>query len=100
MRLNQIKSIVLNAYECNSYQVVEIYVNNSQIHKSKIFYGYGDQYTYYALEWLKKYLFSEYVNKNKINNCSSFWHLRDTLNIVTLDFKCYTNNTTLNEKSK
>jgi|688.fasta_scaffold04876_11 hypothetical protein len=44
----------------NTYHTSEIYVNNNFVHKISMTYGYGQQYLWTALNWLKnnKYLSS------------------------------------------
>ena len=99
MRLSNIKSIVLDAHENNSYQHVNIYINNDLVHNSAIFYGYDDFYEQYSLNWLKNNIFSDYANKNIVNNCSFFWQLRDVLEITILGFKNYINKKELDKKA-
>lgn len=36
----------------NTYHSVEIYVNNSFVHKIEFTYGYGEQYEWNAFAWL------------------------------------------------
>lgn len=38
----------------NTYHTVEIYVNNNFVHRSGTTYGYGEQYLWTALCWLKQ----------------------------------------------
>lgn len=38
----------------NTYHSAEIYVNNNFVHKIDFTYGYGNQFEWNAMEWLKK----------------------------------------------
>jgi hypothetical protein len=62
----------------NTYHTAEIFIDGKLVHKTKIDYGYGDQYIASAVEWLVK---NKYLPKMWLQE--PIWHLRDDYGVQT-----------------